>query len=56
MLNVENLFVLDQDLGKVKEVKLLEEGGIVNIYNMWELTKKYFKDVWTHLWGGYLSG
>jgi hypothetical protein len=27
MLNVENLFVLDQDHGKVKEVKQLENVG-----------------------------
>ena len=39
MLQEENLFVLDQEVGKVKEVKLLDVDGGVKIINMKELKK-----------------
>ena len=39
MLQEENLFVLDQEVGKVKEVKLLDVDGGVKTINMKELKK-----------------
>ena len=34
MLNVENPFALDQEIGKVNEVQLLDADGTAKIYNM----------------------
>ena len=39
MLQEENLFVLDQEVGKVKEVQRQDVGGGVKIINMKELKK-----------------